>query len=73
MNLEFLPDEVVIGWMRDTVTQSSGSGLLYLVSKTNSEAIFEFKADFEPSIPHVFEFFGTPFALPRTLLDIEII
>lgn len=73
MNLEFLPGEVVIGWMDTTVTQSGGSGLLYLVSKTSSEAVFEFRLDFEPSVSHVFEYFGTPFALPRSLLDIEIV
>lgn len=47
----------------------TGINIMKLVSKTENELVFEVAATHSYGAAHIWEYFGAPFELPRTLLE----
>lgn len=68
---DYWPSEIVLD---DSVSHVEngvlGEGtLLKVVSKSNTELVFEVQADYSFTSSHVWQYFGTPFIGPREILE----
>ena len=71
-NFDAWPSELVLGYSSDTIMSeelANSYRLMKLVSKSNTELVFEAQATFGYGTEHLWKYIGTPFAMPRVLLD----
>lgn len=70
-NFNAWPNEIVLTYSEDHIYESTlpQQSLMRLVSKTNSRLVFEQTVTFTYTFEHIWSIFGSPFNLPRTLLE----
>lgn len=72
-NFNYWPSEIVLGFGESNVQvlPLPHQNLMKLVSKSDTQLVFEVQVDFLFTTAHVWQYFGSPFGEPRTLLTYE--
>lgn len=67
------PDEIVLGYDEDRVLEGElpSYQLLRLVSKTDTELVFEAMETHRFGVEHIFVYFGAGFEVPRSILQYD--
>lgn len=72
-NFRYWPSEIVLGHNNGSVqgTVMPNSNIMKLVSRTDTELVFEATVDYTYPTAHLWDVFGSPFDAPREILQYE--